>query len=66
MNEYAPNYISTYLIELAGSFNSYYAKNKIVDSKDADSPYKIAITGSFRTVMKNGLNLLGIKAPQKM
>jgi arginyl-tRNA synthetase len=30
----APHYIATYLIELAAEFNAYYAKNKIVDSKD--------------------------------
>lgn len=64
--EYEPHYISTYLIELSGVFNSYYAKNKIVDGEDEFSPYKVALTEAFSVVMKNGLWLLGIKAPEKM
>ena len=30
------------------------------------SPYKIALTLAFSNIMKNGLYLLGIKAPEKM
>jgi len=65
-NEYSPHYIATYLIELASSFNSFYATGKIVDKKDAESPYKVALTEAFSIVLKNGLNLLGIQAPEKM
>ena len=65
-SEYSPHYIATYLIELASSFNAFYAKNKIVDEKDIFSPYKVALTESFSIVLKNGLNLLGIQAPERM
>ncbi len=65
-NEYSPHYIATYLIELASSFNSFYATGKIVDKKDAESSYKVALTEAFSIVLKNGLNLLGIQAPEKM
>lgn len=64
--EYSPHYIASYLIELAGSFNSFYAKHKIVDKEDQISPYKIALTDAFAATMKNGLNLLGIEAPERM
>jgi arginyl-tRNA synthetase len=64
--EYAPHYLATYLIELAGAFNNFYANEKIVDEKDSDSPYRVALTEAFSTVMKNGLNLLGIMVPEKM
>jgi arginyl-tRNA synthetase len=64
--EYEPHFIVLYLTELAGEFNSYYAKNKIVDKMDKFSPYKIALTKAFMTVMENGLNLLGIKTLEKM
>ncbi len=63
--EMAPSFIATYLIELAGEFNSYYAKNVIVDNNDT-SPYRVALAKAVGTVLKNGLNLLGIKAPEKM
>jgi arginyl-tRNA synthetase len=64
-SEYEPHYITTYLTELAGAFNSFYAKEKIVEESDR-APYKIALTASFKTTIKNGLWLLGIKAPERM
>jgi len=63
--EYEPHHIVTYLISLAGAFNSYYAKEKILDESD-EVPYKLALTKSFQVTMKNGLRLLGIKVPDKM
>lgn len=66
LSEYEPHHIATYLIELASSFNSFYANNKIIDDTDESSPYKIALTNSFAKVMQNGLWLLGIKVPEKM
>jgi arginyl-tRNA synthetase len=65
MKEYAPNLILTYLIELAGSFNNFYAHEKII-SEDSESEYKIAITEAFRIVLKNGLMVLGIPTPERM
>jgi len=64
--EYEPHHISTYLMELSSAFNAYYANNKIVDKNDKFSSYKVALTEAFTVVMKNGLWLLGIKAPEKM
>lgn len=64
--EYEPHYIATFLIELAGAFNSWYAKEQIVAREDAASPYKVALTSAFATTMRNGLWLLGIAVPEKM
>ena len=63
--EYEPHYITTYLTELAGAFNSFYAKERIVEESDT-APYKVALTSAFQTTIKNGLWLLGIKAPDRM
>ena len=64
--EFAPQYIATYLTELAATFNSYYASNKIVDKADPSSAYKIALTTGVQWTLKNGLYLLGIEVPKKM
>jgi arginyl-tRNA synthetase len=56
----------TYLLQLSGAFNSYYATNKIVDVTDENSSYKVALTKSFVQVMNHGLSLLGISVPEKM
>ncbi|KKU67669.1 MAG: Arginine-tRNA ligase [Parcubacteria group bacterium GW2011_GWA2_47_16] len=65
-SEYAPHLVATYLTELAGSFNSYYAKNQIVNVEDSTSAYKAALTESFAATVKNGLWLLGINVPERM
>ena len=63
---YEPHFLVLYLTELAGIFNNYYAKNKIVDKADEFSPYKVALTNAFLQVMKSGLWMLGIKTLEKM
>ena len=64
--EYEPHFLTLYLTELAAEFNSYYAKNKIVDRADEFSPYKVALTNAFCQIMKNGMWMLGIKTLEKM
>lgn len=64
--EIAPQAITTYLIELASSFNTFYGAEKIIDKEDKNSPYKVALTEAVGQVVRNGLYLLGIKVPEKM
>jgi len=64
--EYTPHYIAQYLLELASVFNNFYAQNKIIDKDDPTSVYKVALTHAFSIVIANGLNLLGIKVPERM
>lgn len=63
--EYAPNYITTYLTELAASFNNFYAHEQVLDGS-AEEPYRLAVVEAFKTVMRNGLTILGIPAPERM
>ncbi len=65
INEWAPHYVVGYLLDLAQSFNSWYATTKILDDTDA-SNYKLALTAAFAQTMHNGLHLLGIEVPEKM
>lgn len=64
--EFSPNFIATYLIELASDFNNFYANEKILDKSDPYSMYKVSLTKAFSVVMKNGLNLLGINTVERM
>ncbi|MBI2630701.1 arginine--tRNA ligase [Candidatus Nomurabacteria bacterium] len=63
---YEPHHIANYLIEIARAYNSFYGNNLIVSKDDPISSYKVALTYAFTFVMKTGLYLLGIEAPQKM
>lgn len=64
--EDAPQKLATYLTELAGAFNTFYAQEKIADPSDEYAPYKLALTQAVGQTLKNGLWLLGIAAPEKM
>lgn len=64
--ECAPQHVATYLINLAGAFNSFYGNQTVVDAKDPLSPYYVALTRAFLITMTDGLWLLGIKVPKKM
>jgi arginyl-tRNA synthetase len=66
LNERAPHKVVGYLTELAGEFNSFYAQEKIADKDDKNSPYKMAIADAVKITLKNGLWVLGIKAPDRM
>jgi arginyl-tRNA synthetase len=50
--------------DLAQKFNAFYNKHKILGSKDEE--LRIKLTAGTAQVLKNGLNLLGIQAPEHM
>lgn len=62
--EYEPHHIATYLIEIAGAFNNFYAKEKIIGGEYEE--YYLALTKAFEITMRNGLYLLGIEVPEHM
>lgn len=64
--ERAPHIVVRYLTDLAGTFNTFYAKEKIADVEDEYSPYKVALAGAVAQTLKNGLWVLGIEAPERM
>lgn len=64
-NEYAPHHLVTYNKILASEFNSFYAKEKIIDAENKDSSYRLAVK-AFVSVMTSGLHLLGISVPNRM
>lgn len=65
MDEYEPHYVTTYLTELASAFNTWYAREQVIDGTK-EAPYKLALTNAFATTMHNGLKLLGIRTVEKM
>ncbi|MCF7834003.1 MAG: arginine--tRNA ligase [Candidatus Pacebacteria bacterium] len=64
--ELAPNHIASYLIEVARAFNVYYSENKIIDTEEGTSEYRVNLVKAFTLVMQKGLYLLGVEAPEKM
>ncbi|GAB2564825.1 arginine--tRNA ligase [Gracilibacillus alcaliphilus] len=60
-----PSQLAKYLLELAKVFNKYYAVVRISD-EDQKRPTRLALVYSVQVVLKEGLRLLGIKAPAAM
>jgi len=69
---YSPNLLCNYLYELAQKFNVFYNKHRILDADSsgkinkATTDFRLSITVATGTVLKSGLNLLGIQSPNKM
>lgn len=67
ITDYAPQYVVTYLLQVAQLFNSYYAAHTIIDLENPTlSAHRLAIAESVKIVIHNGLWVLGIKAPENM
>ncbi len=62
--EYSPQFVVTYLLDVAGAFNSFYGSTQIIGSEYES--YYLALTKAVRRVLENGLNVLAIKVPEKM
>ena len=64
--ELAPHAIAFYLRELAAEFHSYYNGTRILVEDETVKQARLALSGAVRQVLANGLELLGVSAPEKM
>ncbi|MDR3548095.1 MAG: arginine--tRNA ligase [Candidatus Pacebacteria bacterium] len=62
--ELAPHHLAHYLTQLASEWNSFYAKERIIGG--THEAYKLELARAFAQTMQNGLNFLGIPAPERM
>ncbi len=62
--ELMPHHICTFLYELAQKFNQFYEHNRVIgDEREA---VRLQLVAHYADTLKNGLNLLGIAAPDRM
>lgn len=59
-----PHHICTYLFELAQEFNRYYEKNQVIGSDK--EVHRVGIVAIYADILKAGLAILGIVAPNKI
>jgi len=63
----APHHVSNYLMELAGHLHRYYAKYPVLQAEDpASGLARLALLQAVGQVLRNGLELLGVSAPEAM
>ncbi len=62
----APHKAIFYFIDLAGKFHSYYNKHKVLTDDLPLTMARLALVEVLRIVIRNGLDITGITAPEKM
>ncbi len=64
---YEPSMITRHIVDLAQKFNKYYFEHRILDDDaEAKNRARLQLTAAVAQVIKTGLDLIGIKAPDKM
>ena len=64
--EFAPHQVAYYLRELAGEFHGYYNSTRFLVDDEPVKLARLALAVATRQILRNGLALLGVSAPEKM
>jgi len=64
--KYSPSLVADYLFELCQAFNLFYQKAQILKEKEDLRNFRLMLTARIGEIIKSGLDLLGIKAPERM
>lgn len=65
-NKYEPFIITRHLVNVCQAFNKFYDENNIKNSEADLKNARLALVYATKTIIANGLYLLGINAPEKM
>jgi len=61
-----PHRITFYLMNLASDFHSYYNKHRVLTDDPVLTQGRLYLVSAVRSVIRNGLRLLGVSAPETM
>ena len=64
--DYDPSYVNRYLVELAGCFHRFYTACHIRGEEHKLAQARLKLADTTRLVLKNGLKLIGVDAPEHM
>jgi arginyl-tRNA synthetase len=64
--DFAPHDVTFYLRDLASLYHSYYDAERILVDDEAVKQARLALVAATAQVLRNGLKVLGVSAPQKM
>jgi arginyl-tRNA synthetase len=66
LNAFRPNILANYLFELANSFHAFYEACPVLKSEEPARGSRLALCELTGRVLERGLDLLGIKVPERM
>ncbi len=61
-----PHVLTHYLRDLASEFHTYYNSNKVLDDNKQIRDARVTLSKAIKQALKNGLELLGVSAPEEM
>ena len=61
-----PHVIFTYLMSLASAFHGYYNRHKVITDNRELTLARLSLVLGVKKVIRNGLTLLGVNAPERM
>jgi len=64
--ELSPHLVAFYLKDLAGLFHSYYNSTQILSGDKRLIQSRLALVLAVKQVIRNGLSLIGVDAPERM
>jgi arginyl-tRNA synthetase len=64
--DFAPHDVTFYLRDLASTYHSYYDAERILVDDEAVKRSRLALVAATAQVLRNGLSMLGVGAPEKM
>ena len=65
-DKYEPSMITHAVTDIAQAYNKFYYEHRVLDAEPAVSAARVALTRATRDVIKTGLWLIGIEAPERM
>ena len=66
LNDFRPNVLANYLFQLANGFHAFYEACPVLKSEEPLRSSRVALCDLTGRVLQRGLDLLGIKVPEKM
>ena len=66
LNDFRPNILANYLFEVANAFHTFYEACPVLKSEEPERSSRLALCDLTGRVLHRGLDLLGIKVPEKM
>lgn len=64
--KYEPSIVTRHIVDMAQAFNKFYHDEHILVDDEDEKVAKVALVMAARTAIRNGLGLLGMKAPERM
>lgn len=64
--KYEPSVVTRHIVDIAQCFNKFYHDEHILVDNEEEKKAKLILTYAAKQTIKNGLDLLGIQAPEKM